>query len=671
MWEPTDNLYNQQWGLDAISMEEAWNFGRGSNDVVVGIIESGVENTHSDLSSILISTGEQDLSDGLSHGTHVAGIIGAINDGNGISGVSQSSIAVFSYDLVDTLDVAQREGIRVINASFGYFSRDNKGNLVPAPENVFDIAAIENYDGVLICSAGNEGLTIFGNTDNTPLFPAGYGDPRNYPQINNVISVGSLNNISPNQVAKSDFSSFGENSVNIYAPGSDILSAFPAAICEDDEIIFDDGTRLCEFCFKIKQDINQILEENNLDWSWLVENWDDIFPENTPSQFTNSMHFENGYHYMSGTSMAAPHVSGVAALMLSISPNLTPIQIRDAILNNADTITIQVPSTAGNTTTVINQIVRKLNAFKAVSSVTFVTTSINNGISLNGFINGYTLPQNTTLVLPSSFARQGSQAQQNVTRIRYNAFANQAQLTQIHIPSSVTHIGENAFKNTNNASIYLEGRTNVTNTFNKKWNISNNSVYLNGSRCWHNEGVTRASLDSEYHADLCNKCRTATNISMHTKYIYNCAKHCHDCSYQSVAQHTLGAPYTPIYSPSPYQIKKHYSTCSVCGEQEEMTCIAEYQGPEQDIYCALCGQLMSSPLIILHSIIMPNGKIYVSPVPITFKSFIVLSNEIGYRSLSYDYYVRNKQIILKSKYRQSINSWYLIPKEDNFDELLC
>ena len=44
-------------------MEEAGNFGRGSNDVVVGIIESGVENTHSDLSSILISTGEQDLSD--------------------------------------------------------------------------------------------------------------------------------------------------------------------------------------------------------------------------------------------------------------------------------------------------------------------------------------------------------------------------------------------------------------------------------------------------------------------------------------------------------------------------------------------------------------------------------------------------------------------------------
>ena len=156
---------------------------------------------------------------------------------------------------------------------------------------------------MLICSAGNEGLTIFGNTDNTPLFQLVMVIPEIIHKINNVISVGSLNNISLIKLPKVTFL-LGENSVNIYAPGSDILSAFPAAICEDDEIIFDDGTD-CEFCFKIKQDINQILEENNL-IELLVENWDDIFPEKTPSQFTNSMYLKMGIIICLGTSMAAP-----------------------------------------------------------------------------------------------------------------------------------------------------------------------------------------------------------------------------------------------------------------------------------------------------------------------------------------------------------------------------
>lgn len=91
----------------------------------------------------------------------------------------------------------------------------------------------------------------------------------------------------------------------------------------------------------------------------------------------------NNYEYWNGTSMAAPHVTGVAALMLSCNPDLPASQLKKLILNSADTITITVPNSSGGTTT---QNVKKLNAYKAVKSV-----DINSNVSLDfsaNFIEG-------------------------------------------------------------------------------------------------------------------------------------------------------------------------------------------------------------------------------------------------------------------------------------------
>ena len=84
-------------------------------------------------------------------------------------------------------------------------------------------------------------------------------------------------------------------------------------------------------------------------------------------------HISNGYHYMSGTSMAAPHVTGVAALLLSINPNLTAAQLKTAIMNGVDdNHTISTPDG--------NQSVKKLNAYKAVK---YVLDNYGNNITLN------------------------------------------------------------------------------------------------------------------------------------------------------------------------------------------------------------------------------------------------------------------------------------------------
>ena len=113
----------------------------------------------------------------------------------------------------------------------------------------------------------------------------------------------------------------------------------------------------------------------------------------------------------------------------------------------------------------------------------------------------------------------------NVTTIGSGIFANYTQLSQITIPSSVTHIGSDAFKNTNNASIYLNGRTFVPSTFDLNWNSSANPVYFNGILCNHSS-KTIIELNATQHGDLCNSCRTIVNKANHNKYTSGLWEYC-------------------------------------------------------------------------------------------------------------------------------------------------
>jgi subtilisin family serine protease len=418
-WTPNDTSYGQQWALTAthgIQAENAWNITRGNNGVTVGIMENGIQANHPDLSVVagnfIPATGFA-----AGHGTHVAGIIAAIgNNSRGVTGVSQSQISVLSRaNLRATLEWAQNNDIRAINASY-YYTRVVDGATVPALPDANHATAIQNYNGLFIASAGNSGRTNLGNTDNTPQYPSGYGDARKYPNINNVISVGSLNNVSTTNAQRSDFSCFGANSVHIYAPGGNILSAFPDDLC-DGIIHAESGFRNCE---------EPVLSGG----IW----------------FRSHTHHADGYHYMNGTSMAAPQVTGVAALILSINPNLTPVQLRDTILNNADSVTIQIPNPAGGTT-FVNQTVSRLNAFKAVSSVAFTSNLVSGGISITGFKTGFILQNNTNLVIPDRFAPVDTATQQNIVAIGSSAFVNQTQLSHITLPDTIISIAPNAFEN--------------------------------------------------------------------------------------------------------------------------------------------------------------------------------------------------------------------------------
>ncbi len=281
-WTPTDGYYQEQWGLNnpfSIQAEAAWDITTGNTDVKVGVMEKGCDMEHKDLQGRIFEGNftPNPSSDDLAHGTHVAGIIGAIKNNYGVAGVADTTMYLLSSSsdhFTQSLIYAELNNIKVINASFGYM-RDG----TYAPYNASHFTALSNYSGLFVVSAGNENNNIsFENR-----YPACYDLP-------NVITVGSINYTG----AKSDSSNYGAGSVDLFAPGENIYSTLP----------------------------------------------------------------NNVYNIKSGTSMAAPHVTGVAALLLSIDNTLDGVKLKRIICENVDKATnLTKKCVTGG----------RLNAYKAVN----------------------------------------------------------------------------------------------------------------------------------------------------------------------------------------------------------------------------------------------------------------------------------------------------------------
>ena len=194
--------------------------------------------------------------------------------------------------------------------------------------------------------------------------------------LDNIISVGAMDS-SDNRCS---FSNFGRNTVDIFAPGEDVFSTFISTTCNYSFVIFNDGTRLCEFSDSNINYLVDFKENNGLSWSNIISNFYNYFGH-SPSYFLTSHHQSDGHHYcnQSGTSMATPFVTGVAALLLSINPNLTTTQLKTAIMNSA-----KIPS-VNNINPLENLCVTngKLDAFGAVKYVIENYLDSSNIINLN------------------------------------------------------------------------------------------------------------------------------------------------------------------------------------------------------------------------------------------------------------------------------------------------
>ena len=297
--EPNDNFYERDylWGLNGsngINMPSAWNITQGSRNVRVGIIDTGIAN-HVDLNANL-TTGWDSFNknnittdDTHSHGTHVAGTIGAVgNNDEGITGINwnvtlvplQASNANNRFDTGDVVEAIKwatarwgtNDQIDVINYSVSGYGRTT---------DVLD--AIKNFPGLFVWGAGNDNENI-----DDFLNSASFSLP-------NLISVGSLDI----NGTKRSTSNYGKNTVDIFAPGGNIYSTV----------------------------------------------------------------LNNSYGYKSGTSMAAPHVTGVAALLLARYPFMTAAELKDTILSNVDKV---------DTLSDLCITEGRLNAYKALSNPKYV-----------------------------------------------------------------------------------------------------------------------------------------------------------------------------------------------------------------------------------------------------------------------------------------------------------
>ncbi|MEU4949388.1 S8 family peptidase [Streptomyces lavendulae] len=293
--------------MSQIKADQAWAVTTGSPSVKVGILDTGVDDQHQDLApnfnaadSVSCAYGKPDTRTGAwrdvdTHGTHVAGTVAAAKNGKGVVGVAPgvkiSAVRVaepgnsffFAENTICGFVWAGDHGFKVTNNS--YYTDPWQFN---CPDNIDQAAIIEGVKraqeyaeskgSLQIAAAGNEDYDLAHKTTDT-------ASPNDSTPVTRTITNACMDiptelpgvvTVAANGtgVTKASFSNFGQGVIDVAAPGQDVYSTLPGG----------------------------------------------------------------KYGTKSGTSMATPHVVGVAALIASANPGITPAQIRDKLATQANDI---------------------------------------------------------------------------------------------------------------------------------------------------------------------------------------------------------------------------------------------------------------------------------------------------------------------------------------------
>ncbi len=280
---PNDSLYPRyQWNLPHIRADAAWEVTTGRAEVVIAVVDTGVDLGHPDLASKLVSGydfigNDPDPQDDNGHGTHVASVAAAATDnGQGIAGVAWAArvMPIKALDATGTgtsvsiaagIQWAVENGARVINLSLGG----------PHASDLLREA---------VSTASRQGAVIVGASGNEYT----QGNPVTYPAaLEPVLAVAAVDD----RDGHASYSNSGAY-VDLAAPGGDPTGG----------------------------------------------------NDTTPRHWITGAYLRDSgaaYAWLAGTSQAAPHVAGAAALVLSIDPALTPDGVRRILLDSA--VDVQAP----------------------------------------------------------------------------------------------------------------------------------------------------------------------------------------------------------------------------------------------------------------------------------------------------------------------------------------
>ena len=310
----------EQWDMNLIRAAEAHAITNGSRDVVVGVLDSGIDPNHPDLVGAL----DPDLSAGCApsgkadtavaawsptnsaHGTHVAGTIAAADDGRGTTGVAPG-VRIASVKVVDDDGYIYPEyavcgfmwaavhGMTITNNSYfidpWVFTCQNQVGQNVVYEAVRRAVDYSSDSGVLTVAAAGNNATDLSKPGRDAQSPTNAEDLKPRPLDNTCLvlpaqlrSVVAVSSVGADKV-KTGYSSYGLGAVDLTAPGGDRKQ------------IPDDAVDGCVL-------------------------------STVPA----------GYDYSCGTSMATPHVSGVAALLASVHPEATAPQLSRMLNNQSETL---------------------------------------------------------------------------------------------------------------------------------------------------------------------------------------------------------------------------------------------------------------------------------------------------------------------------------------------
>ncbi len=316
--ENTELYYKTFLGLsDETNGKDARDLVDFENPITIGIIDTGIDTSREFCLSVRadsVNFTDYDAYDPVDnptipnnlfgsldvrgHGTHVAGIISSTIDEAFFFGMENYayvaeflSVRAFDEDgeadlenIVCAINYLSEQEVPIINFSAGAYLPFQYAYEDSSLKN-----AIENFEGLFVCAAGNgDEYHRPVNLDTSSLFPAAWTD------LENLITVGASD--ADDEIYSS--SNYGKNTVDIFAPGENIYSCYPLNFCS----------------------------------------------ENIETCPNASTHISYGYHSLSGTSMATGFVTGVAALVIQaynenkapLDPKIEPEDIKDIIMWSAN-----------------------------------------------------------------------------------------------------------------------------------------------------------------------------------------------------------------------------------------------------------------------------------------------------------------------------------------------